>query len=192
MSLILLEQIVSIIILVLMIAVIAFLFLMFLSGIISNIYGAPYVPISKKYVKDLLIFGGLKSNDIFYDLGSGDGRVLVAAAIDFGIKNAAGYEISFWPYWESRFLLWQRGLSKMMKIHRLDFFRASFSDATFVYMYLFPKLVDRLAQKISDECKPGTKILCPSFPIDFNRHPEFKLLKSEKIGKIAAYLYEKI
>jgi len=59
-------------------------------------------------------------------------------------------------------------------------------------MYLFPKLVDKLAYKIAGECQVGTKILCPSFPIDIAKHPGFKLLKSEKIGRITAYLYEKI
>jgi hypothetical protein len=59
-------------------------------------------------------------------------------------------------------------------------------------MYLFPKLVDRLAPKLACELVSGSKILCLSYPIDLTRHKQFKLLKSEKIGKITAYLYERI
>lgn len=192
MAVILVEQISLALILGLMASVIIFLAIIFLSGIISSFYGAPYVPMKKKFVKWLLDFGRVLKDDIFYDLGSGDGRVLVSAVREFGVKRAVGYEVSVWPYLESKFLLWQTGMSKDIEVSRQNFFKADLPKATFIYMYLFPKLVDRLAGKIAKECGSGTKILCPSFPIDTAKHPEFKLLKSEKIGKITAYFYQKI
>jgi hypothetical protein len=178
--------------LILMLAILAVFVTIFISGIISGIHGAPYVPIKKKLVKNLLEFGGVSANDIFYDLGCGDGRVLLSAVKEFGIQKTSGYEISLWPYLESKFLIWQTGINKYAKVYRQDFFKADLSCATFIYMYLFPKLVNELAVKIAKECDSGTKILCPSFQIELQKNPEFRLLKAEKIGKITAYLYEKI
>ncbi len=79
-----------------------------------------------------------------------------------------------------------------LKIFRKNFFKTSLREASFIYMYLFPGLVDKLAYKIAGECQARTKILCPSFPIDIAKHSKFRLLKSEKLGIITAYLYEKI
>lgn len=164
---------------------------MLASSIASSIYGAPFVPIKKKIVGGLLAFGGLEKGDNFYDLGSGDGRVLLAAVGDFGVKKATGYEVTTWPYLESKFSIWQSGAGNI-DVRRENFFKADLSDATFIYLYLFPKLVNELAAKISAETKPGTKILCPSFPIDVSRYPDFRLIKTQDFGRITAYLFEKI
>ena len=172
--------------------VVVTMILILVSGVASSVYGAPYVPIRKKLIEDLLFFGGLLADDIFYDLGSGDGRVLMSAIKNFGVEKAIGYEIAPWPYLESRFLIKHSRLDSRISVCRKNFFKTSLCEASFIYMYLFPGLVDKLAYKIADECRAGTKILCPSFPIDIARHPEFKLLKSENFGKITAYLYQKI
>lgn len=121
-----------------------------------------------------------------------DARVLISAVKNFGVKKAIGYEIALWPYLEARFAIWSSGIFDRAVVYHQNFFKTDLSNARFVYMYLFPELVDRLAYKLADELKSGGKILCPSFPIDLARHRQFKLLKSEKIGKIIAYLYEKI
>ena len=160
-----------------------------ISGITSDIYGAPYVPIKKRHVKSLLSWAGLSAGDIFYDLGCGDGRLLISAVKDFGVKRAIGYEVALWPYLEAKFARWFSGAGSRIKIIRGNFFKADLHGATFVYVYLFPKLVDRLASKMAGELLAGTKILCPSFPIDLVVHPEFRLIKSEKFDKITAYLY---
>lgn len=175
-----------------MITAVATLILIFISGIISNAHGVPYVPIKRKQVKRLLSWGGLSANDIFYDLGCGDARLLIGAVKDFGVKKAIGYEIAPWPYFKARLAVRFSGVGERVSIRRQNFFQADLSNATFVYAYLFPKPIDQLAYKLAKELGGGSKILCPSFPINLARHPEFKLLKSEKIDKITAYLYEKI
>ncbi len=177
------------VILLVEIAAVMFLISMFSSMLVSSTHGAPYVPVKRKLVKDLLQFGGVSADDIFYDLGCGDGRVLLSASRDFGAR-AMGYEIAPWPYLESRFLIWRLGLKDKIKVQRRNFLKSDLSDATFIYAYLFPKLIDRVAQKISAECQPGTKVLCPSFAINLAMHPGIKLKKTEKIGTMTAYLYE--
>lgn len=172
--------------------VIITLILIFVSGLASFVYGAPYVPIRKKLVKDLLTFGNLSEGDIFYDLGSGDGRVLMSAVKDFGVPKAAGYEIALWPYLKSKLLIRRAGLKNNIDVNRKNFFKVNLSPATFIYIYLFPCLVDRLAGKITKECRSSIKVLCPSFPIDVSKYKEFRLIKTGNFGKITAYLYEKI
>lgn len=161
------------------------------SALASNIYGAPYVPISRKLIGELLAFSSLSASDIFYDLGSGDGRVLIAVAMS-GVGEAIGYEVAPWPYLKSKFSVWRLGLSGKIKVARRSFFKSRLDRATFVYIYLFPELVDKLGVKIETECRSGTRILCPDFPIDLTKHPRFRLIKSQKIDKITAYLYQLI
>jgi hypothetical protein len=178
--------------LVIMLAANFALILIFISGLVSSFHGAPFVPVKRKSVRDLLVFGGLSSGDTFYDLGSGDGRVLISAARDFGVRKAVGCEVALWPYLESKFWVRRSGLDGRVSICRKNFFKADLADATFIYIYLFPALVNRLASKLAGETNAGAKILCPSFPIDLDRHPQFKLLKSEEIGKMTAYLYQRV
>ena len=176
--------------LLLVMAVVLFwMCLVFISGLISNFRGAPYVPMKKGLVRELLYFGELSPNDIFYDLGSGNGQFLISAIRDFNVQKAIGYEISPWPFLVSK---WKTGNLKNIVVLRENFLKADLSEATFVYAYLFPKLIDRLASKLEKELKPGTKVLCSSFPIDVSRYPHFLLKKEAKIGNINAYLYHKI
>lgn len=163
--------------------------LFLLSEFVSIVSGAPYVPIPKKIVKEILSFGELSPHDILYDLGCGDGRVLISGALNFGVSRAVGYEVALWPYLKTLFLI------KYSRLYNIDIFRqnclkADINRATFIYLYLFPKLVDRLAYKIVREVGPKTKILCVAFPIDTNQYTEFQLLKSAKLNDLAVYLYE--
>jgi len=87
------------------------------------------------------------------------------------------------------FLTKYRGV-KRIKLFIKNSLNADISQATFIYLYLFPKLVDKLAYKIAKEGKYKTKVLCVEFPIDTNQHIEFQLLKSEKIDNLTVYLYE--
>lgn len=161
----------------------------YLSGFISLISGAPYIPLSKKLILKILSFGGLSSDDIFCDFGCGDGRILISGLSNFNVSKAVGYEIAPWPYLKALFLIKFKKI-KGIKLFRKNFLKADISQATFIYLYLFPKLVDKIAYKISKEGTSKTKILCVEFPIDTNQYTEFKLLKSEKIDDITAYLYE--
>jgi len=175
-----------------MAVVLVWLILVFVSGIMSDFHGAPFVPIPVKAVPELLGFGELLASDVYYDLGSGDGRTLISAVRDFRVQHAVGFEIAPWPYRLSLWRVKRARLGANIQINRGNFFSTDLSGATFIYIYLFPKLVDRLATKFESELKVGTKVLCPSFPIDTAKHPSFSLKKSEKIGTITAYLYVKV
>jgi len=174
------------------VGVTALLVLYMVSWVQSAYKGAPFVPSRREHVKELLIFGGLKRSDVVCDLGCGDGRILISVVNDFNVTKTIGYEIAFWPYYIACLKIRIQKLNDKIIIRRKDLRVADLQGVSFVYAYLFPKIVDVVASKIEKELSLGSKILVLSFPIDIRKHEKMRLIKSEKIGKITAYLYEKI
>ena len=162
------------------------------SSIRSDTAGAPFVGMKREFIADILKFGELAENDVFYDLGCGDGRVLLSAVRDFGVRKAIGYEIAGWPYWQAKIALWRSGTKGKVQLRHANFFKANLSEATFFYLYLSSKSVDRFAFKIGVENKPGKKILCPMYEIDVKKHPKFQLIKSGNIRGMSIFLYTKM
>ena len=160
-----------------------------LSGSISIMFGAPYVPLSRKSIHEILLFSNISSSDTLYDLGCGDGRVLISSVSNFNVQKAIGYEVAPWPYLNALFFIKLKQL-KNIKLLRKNFLKEDLDKATFIYLYLFPNLVDKIAHKIEKEGKSGIKIVSVSFPIDINKHPQFKLIKSTKINNLVVFLYE--
>lgn len=157
------------------------------SHVMASLYGAPYVPSSRRHLKDMIAELGLDHNSVFYDLGSGDGRVLFMA-LRAGAGRAVGFERTLWGFLKSKCIAHMRGLSA--ELHFGDMLKASICEATHLHLYLYPELVDRVAIKIARECHVGTKIVSIDFPIDRTSHPEFALIKQSKIATITAYYYE--
>lgn len=176
---------------ILAVLVLAGLLVIFGSNLFSSWLGAPYVPIGRQYIKAVLLWGGLQSSDVFCDLGSGDGRVLRVAVSEFGVGRAIGYERSLWPYWKASWLVKRAKLQGRITLRRQDFLLADLTGVSFIYLYLFPKVVDRLAHKFSKEIESEVKILSLDFPINLQKHPTLRLLKTAKIGRMTAYLYER-
>lgn len=172
--------------------IVVWLLLVFLSGLRSFVAGAPYVPIPGRLVKDILATSNPQAHDTLCDLGCSDARVLISAARDFEVRHGEGYEIALWPYLKGKCLVAWHGLNGRIILHRQSIDQADLSKFSLIYIYLFPKLVERLAMRINEECVAGTKIICPSFPIDTQIHRRIRLIKSLKIAKMSVYLYEKI
>jgi len=160
----------------------------------SDLVGAPFIPLRKKYIREILAIGHLKKEDIFYDLGSGDGRVLISAVKDFGVKEARGLEISPFPYWFSKILIKSKGLRSKIKVFHKNLAQLEKSDldeASVVFLYLFPKITEKLFQSAFLFLKPGTKIICVSFhPKVIDDHFKFSL--SKKVGWHLIYFYQRI
>ena len=177
-------------ILLFLLIIIIFLGTLFLlSGSISIMFGAPYVPLSRKSIHKILLFSNISPSDTLYDLGCGDGRVLISSVLDFNVQKAVGYEVAPWPYLNALFFIKLKQL-KNIKLFRKNFLNKDLSGATFIYLYLFPNLVDKIAYKMEKEGKSGTRIVCVSFPIKLEKHTQFQLVKSSKIDNLIIYLYE--
>jgi SAM-dependent methyltransferase len=120
-----------------------------------------FVPTPQWAVDRMLELAELKPGDLLYDLGCGDGRVVVTAAKRYGVR-AVGVDIDPVRVFESRRNVITNGVSHRVKILRADIFNLDFSDASAVTLYLLPELNVRLMPKLA-KLKPGTRIVSYEF-----------------------------
>jgi len=137
--------------------------------------GAVYYPTTDLSVKKMLKISHLTSKDILIDLGSGDGRILIAAA-RLGAR-AIGYEINPFLVWRSRQLIKKLKLDKLAAVKWKSFWKVDFNEATIVTVYLFPHLMNRLQKLLEKKVKHPLRLVCNDYPF-----PGLKpVLKSKKI-----------
>ena len=116
-------------------------------------------------------------------MGSGDGRVLIIAAKEFGAK-AVGIERSWLLSKISDWKIKKEGLENKAIVINKDFFKVDLSEATVIFAYLSKKLNERLEPKFRKELKKGTRVLSAS-----HEFKNLKLVKKFKTGHFYSYLY---
>jgi ribosomal protein L11 methylase PrmA len=121
-----------------------------------------YVPTPNDVVEEMLKIANVGKGDILYDLGSGDGRIPVAAAKKFGIR-AVGIDIDPERIREANENAKKNGVEKLVKFRNEDLFKANFREATVVTLYLLPDLNVKLRPRLWNELKPGTRIVSHQF-----------------------------
>jgi tRNA A58 N-methylase Trm61 len=122
----------------------------------------PYVPTPKEVVLAMLKMGGVKSGDVIYDLGSGDGRIVITAAEQFGTRGV-GIDINPERIQEATENARKAGVTKLVQFRQADLFSSDISEATVVTLYLLPSVNLRLRPKLLHDLKPGTRIVSHSF-----------------------------
>jgi SAM-dependent methyltransferase len=122
----------------------------------------PYVPSPNPVVEGMLKLAGVKAGDTVYDLGCGDGRIVIAAAKDYGAKGV-GVDINPERIQEARENAKKANVEDKVKFEENDLFKAPIGDATVVTLYLLPDVNQRLRPKLLKELKPGTRIVSHSF-----------------------------
>jgi len=123
----------------------------------------PYVPSTELNVDEMLRLADVKASDVVYDLGSGDGRIVIAAARDWGARGV-GIEIDPKLVAESRERAQRAGVANRVSFREGDVLKAVVSEATVVTMYLLTPLVARLQPKLLAELKPGARIVAHDYP----------------------------
>ena len=121
-----------------------------------------YVATPPEVVEAMLRIADVKKGDVLYDLGSGDGRIPIAAAKKFGIR-ATGIDIDAERVWEATQNAQAAGVAKLVEFRREDLFKADFRDATVVTLYLHPDLNVKLRPRLWAELRPGTRIVSHQF-----------------------------
>jgi ubiquinone/menaquinone biosynthesis C-methylase UbiE len=121
-----------------------------------------YVPTPYEVVDEMLKLAGVKKGDVLYDLGSGDGRIPVTAAKQFGIR-AVGIDIDPQRVEEAKDNARKNGVTNLVQFRQEDLFRANFREATVVTLYLLPDLNVKLRPKLLAELKPGARIVSHQF-----------------------------
>ena len=132
--------------------------------IIFSFFGPPLVSTPKKIIKEALRKISPKKGDIFIDLGSGYGSVVKTAVKEYEVEGW-GVEINPLLVWWSRFSAYLAGLKKI-KFKKENFFKTDLSKADIVFVYLLPKYLSKMADKIKKECRPGTWIISQRFLIN--------------------------
>lgn len=110
----------------------------------------------------MLALAELRQGDLLYDLGSGDGRIVIAAANRYGIK-AVGFEINPALVKESRDNIISAGLAHLAEIREEDIRTVDFSPATVLTLYLYPGANLRLRAAILRQLKPGSRVVSHNF-----------------------------
>lgn len=118
-----------------------------------------YDPSPPAVVEAMLEMADADPDDVLYDLGSGDGRIVIAAARDFGVRDATGVEIDRELVAESRRKAKEAGVTERVQFVRADLFEYDFSDADVVALFLLPELNLRLRPRLLSELEPGTRVV---------------------------------
>jgi hypothetical protein len=127
-------------------------------------YDVPYVPTPHVVVEEMLRLAKVGPDDFVIDLGSGDGRILIAAARKFGARGV-GVDIDPERIEESVANAQAEGVADRVAFQRQDLFKFDIKRATVVTMYLLPSVNMKLRQRLLTELKPGTRIVSHDFSL---------------------------
>ena len=122
-----------------------------------------FVPTPPEVVAAMLKVAKVGKGDIVYDLGSGDGRIPIAAVKDFGAARATGIDIDPQRIKEANENVAKNGVGDRVRVMNADLFATDLSEATVVTLYLLPSLNVKLMPKLMKELRPGTRIVSHAF-----------------------------
>lgn len=122
----------------------------------------PWVPTPPEVIDTMFRMTGLNRRDTLYDLGSGDGRIVIAAAKKAGARGV-GIEIEPHRVAEANAAAKAAGVEKRVKFVQQDLFQADFSGASVVTLYLFTAVIARLKPMLLKQLKPGSRIVSYQF-----------------------------
>jgi SAM-dependent methyltransferase len=123
----------------------------------------PFVPTQQELVRSMLDVAKVDSSDVVYDLGCGDGRIVIAAVRDYGAKRGVCVDIDPKRIEEARHNADTSGVADRITFSNADLFQTDLRQATVVTLYLLPLINERLRPKLFHELRPGTRVVSNSF-----------------------------
>jgi len=141
-----------------------------------------FVPTPQTVIDGMLKLAGVGKNDVVYDLGCGDGRIVVTAARR-GARSV-GIDIDPERIREANANIQKSGVAARAKVIQGDLFEADIGEATVVTLYLLTSLNNKLKPKLLAELKPGTRVVSHAFDMG-----DWKPEKTEDIGGSTIYLW---
>ncbi len=135
-----------------------------LAGCAANTHYPPFWWTPQDRVKDMLEIADVSESDVVYDLGSGDGRIVIAAAEKYGARGV-GIEIDHELVEESRLAAEAAGVADRVTFVRGDFYETDFSDATVVTLYLFEEANERLKPHFIEQLAPESRIVTYKYKV---------------------------
>ncbi|HXG50236.1 MAG TPA: methyltransferase domain-containing protein [candidate division Zixibacteria bacterium] len=142
----------------------------------------PFVPTPQEVVDRMIELAGVGKGDVVYDLGSGDGRIVIAAAKKGA--RAVGFDIDPDLIKESRENIRKAGVQKLAEIRQQDILTVDVSGASVVTLYLLPDVNLKLKPKLLSQLKPGSRVVSHAFDMG-----DWKPDKVERIDGRTIYLW---
>lgn len=142
----------------------------------------PFVPTPEEVVAEMLKMANVGRDDVLYDLGCGDGRIVITAAKELGCRGV-GIDIDPVRIQESRINADNAGVSDKVEFFRMDLFDADINQATVVTLYLLSKVNLRLRPKLLRDLKPGTRVVSHDFSMG-EWKPESSTVIEEEVDYI--------
>lgn len=132
-------------------------------NIVGDLFGAPYVATSGQIVDEILAAGKLKKGQVFYELGSGDGRIVRRAVEKYEVR---GVGVDIHPM----LTFYSNVISRLYHLKSIrfvtgNFFNLKLQDAGVIFLFLMPKTLVKLRPKFLKECQKGTLIISHGFRI---------------------------
>jgi len=131
----------------------------------SVLSGVPFLSSPPVVVERMLKLAMVRPGDVVYDLGCGDGRILIAAVEGFKAKEAVGYEIRDDVYKKALEEVTKANLQERIRIVNDDFFEADLSRPSVITLYIDSLTNEKLKRKLEKETGPGTRIVSHDFPM---------------------------
>jgi SAM-dependent methyltransferase len=159
-----------------------------------SIDGGPYVPTPQVVVDRMLELAKVRHDDVVYDLGSGDGRLVITAARRYGARGV-GVEREGRLVALARFAAEEARVQDLASFTQGDLFEADLRKATVVTLYLLPHLLEKLLPKLSAELAPGARIVAHDYslyPWAADQAVEFDVPEKEELvlsPRTNLYLY---
>jgi SAM-dependent methyltransferase len=142
-----------------------------------------FVPTPEPVVKRMLEMANVGPNDVVYDLGCGDGRIVVAAARDFGARGVC-IDIDPKRIEEARANVREAGVEDRVEVRQADLFEVDLSPATVVTLYLLESLNLKLRPKLQRELRAGARVVSQSFSMG-----DWKPQRQEQVEGKPVYLW---
>ncbi|XP_043545933.1 ATP synthase subunit C lysine N-methyltransferase [Chiloscyllium plagiosum] len=142
----------------------------------------PFVPASPAQVEVVLrLLKGRRGELV--DIGSGDGRIVIAAAKQ-GFR-AVGYELNPWLVWYARYKAWQEGVHHNTRFYISDFWKVDFSEYNNVVIFGVPQMMKSFEEKLQSELKSNARVVACRFPF-----PSWMAVRESGKGIDTAWLYD--
>ena len=151
----------------------------------------PFVPTTEEAVAAMLKLADVKKTDIVYDLGCGDGRIVIAAAKTYG-AHAVGIDINPVRRAEAAENLKKAGpdVAKLVRFEENDLFQADIHEATVVTLFLLSSVNLKLRPKLLADLKPGTRVVSNTFDMgDWKPEKEFTVGNPDEESYLSHKLY---
>ena len=151
----------------------------------------PFVPTTEEAVAAMLKLADVKKSDIVYDLGCGDGRIVIAAAKIYG-AHAVGIDINPVRLAEANENLKKAGpeVAKLVRFEENDLFQADIHEATVVTLFLLSSVNLKLRPKLLADLKPGTRVVSNTFDMgDWKPEKEFTVGNPDEESYLSHHLF---